>query len=83
MPDTAVTPNVFLDTEVFDAHQLDFDSPNIRRVAARAAQGRVRILIPSVTEREIRAHQVEQATEAFKEIKKLRRSSQTVLISPR
>ena len=78
MPDTAVTPHVFLDTEVFDAHQLDFDSPNIRRVAARAVEGRVHILLPSVTEREIRAHQVEKASEAFKEIKKLRRSSRTV-----
>jgi len=78
VPDTAVTPNVFLDTEVFDAHQLDFDSPNIRRVAARAIQGRVHILLPSVTEREIRAHQVEKANEAFKEIKKLCRSLRTV-----
>jgi len=29
VPYTVVTPNDFLDTEVFDAHQLDFDAPNI------------------------------------------------------
>jgi hypothetical protein len=38
--DSAVTPHVFLDTDVFRTHQLDFQSPNIRGLVRLAARGR-------------------------------------------
>ena len=41
--DSAETPYVFLDTEVLRAHQLDFQSPNIRRLLKLAADGPVRL----------------------------------------
>src|SRR5205823_5999161 len=51
--DSAVTPYVFLDTEVFRTHQLDFQSPNIRRLVRLAVEGPLRLLLTTVTKGEV------------------------------
>jgi PIN domain len=78
MVESAVTPNVFLDTAVFDAHQLDFDSPNIRRLARLAANGTIHLLLTTVTKREVLEHLEEQAAEAFRTIKEFRKRSRVM-----
>ena len=53
MADSAVTPYVFLDTEVFRTHQLDLQSPNIRRLVRLAVEGPLRLLLTTVTKGEV------------------------------
>lgn len=78
MPDSAATPNVFLDTEVFDSHQLDFTSPNLRRLVRLAVAGNVHLLLTTVTVAEVKAHLDKHAKEAFKQVKNYRRISPIV-----
>src|SRR5262249_4389261 len=66
--------NVFLDTEVFDAHQLDFTSPNLRRLVRLTGAGTVHLFLTTVTRGEVLAHLDEKAQEAFKHVKEFRRS---------
>ena len=74
MPDTAVTPNVFLDTEVFDQQGLDFKSRNFVRLIYLATAGKVKLFLTTVTEKEIKRHLDDHATKAFKQISKSRLS---------
>ena len=78
MPDSDATNNVFLDTQAFEAHQFDFDSPNLRRVVRLAAQGHVRVVLTTVTVSETRAHIDDHAKKAYKQIETLRRISPLV-----
>ncbi len=78
MPDSALTPNVFLDTEVFEAHNLDLSSPNLRRLVRLTRAGKVNLLLTSVTRREVLAHLDEKAKEAFRHIKEFRRAARTM-----
>src|SRR6266404_2379441 len=75
MPDNAETSNVSLDTQVFDAHQLDLSSPNLKRLGRLGAAGTIQLLLTSVTEGEVRKHLDEKAKELLKQIKTFRRSS--------
>jgi len=76
--DSAETPNVFLDTEVFRAHQLDFQSPNIRRLVRLAVEGPVRLLLTMVTKGEVLDDLKERARDAIKQLKEVRRLSSTM-----
>ena len=78
MADSAETPNVFLDTEVFRAHQLDFQSPNIRRLVRLAVEGPVRLLLTMVTKGEVLDDLKERARDAIKQLKEVRRLSSTM-----
>lgn len=73
MADSAATKNVFIDTEVFDCHQLALDAPSFRRLIRLAAEGDVRLLLTTVTEREIRAHIGQHAEKAYKQVETYRR----------
>lgn len=76
--DSAVTTYVFLDTEVFRAHHLDFQSPNIRRLVRLAVEGAVRLLLTTVTKGEVMDDLKERAREAIKQLKEVRRLSGTM-----
>lgn len=78
MTDSAVTPYVFLDTEVFRAHQLDFQSPNIRRLVRLAVEGPLRLLLTTVTNGEVMDDLNERARGAIKQLKEVRRLSSTM-----
>ena len=78
MADSAVTPYVFLDTEVFRSHQLDLQSPNIRRLIRLAVDGPVRLLLTTVTKCEVMDDLKERAREAIKQLKEVRRLSGTM-----
>jgi PIN domain len=73
MPDSNQTKNVFLDTEIFDHHQLDFGSPNVRRLARLAAAGVLKLFFTVVTEKEIRRHIDKKAADIIKSVKNYRR----------
>jgi hypothetical protein len=78
MPDSAITPNVFLDTEVFDGQGLDFASPNFMRLIRLATAGTVKLFLTTVTREEIKRHLDEHATKAFKQMSDYRRASRIV-----
>ncbi len=75
MADSAVTPYVFLDTEVFRAHQLDFQSTNIRRLVRLAVEGPVRLLQTAVTKGEVMDDLEVMAREAMERLKHVRREA--------
>jgi len=76
--DSAATPYVFLDTEVFRAHQLDFQSPNIRRLVRLAAEGPVRLLLTTVTRGEVMDDLKGEAQKALKKLKEVRRDARVM-----
>jgi hypothetical protein len=78
MADSAETPYAFLDTEVFRAHQLDLQSPNIRRLVRLAVEGPVHLLLTTVTKGEVMDDLKERAREAIKQLKEVRRLSSTM-----
>ena len=78
MPDSAITPNVFIDTEVFDAQGLDFTSPNFKRLIRLAAADKVKLFLTTVTRGEINRHLDEHAKKAFKQISDYRRAMRIV-----
>jgi hypothetical protein len=55
MPDHAETPNVFLDTQVFDNHQYDLSSPYIKRLVRLVNAGLVNLFLTTVTLGEVEA----------------------------
>jgi hypothetical protein len=69
VPDSAVTPYVFVDTEVFRAPQLDLESPNTRRLARLAVGGPVKVLLTKVTKGEVMNDLDEKAVEAMGSIR--------------
>ena len=78
MADSAATPYVFLDTEVYRAHQLDFQSPNIRRLARLAAEGPVQLLLTTVTRGEVMDDLKGEAQKALKMLKEVRRAARVM-----
>jgi hypothetical protein len=76
--DSAATPFVFLDTEVFKAHQLDFESPNIRRLVKLVVEGPVRLLLTTVTKGEVMDDLKGEAQKALKKLKDVRRDSRVM-----
>jgi hypothetical protein len=78
MADSAETPYVFLDTEVFRAHQLDFQSPNIGRLIRLATKGPVRLLLTTVTRGEVMDDLTGEAQKALKKLKEVRRESRVM-----
>lgn len=76
MADSAQTHFVFLDTEVFRAHQLDFESPNIRRLVKLVVEGPVRLLFTTVTKGEVMDDLKGEAQKAIKKLREVRRDSQ-------
>lgn len=78
MPDSALTPNVFIDTEVFDRQGLNFASPNFMRLIRLATGDKVKLFLTTVTQEEIKRHLDEHATRAFKQISDCRRALRIV-----
>ena len=78
MADNAVTPNVFLDTEVFDGQGLNFTSPNFIRLIRLATAGKVKLFLTTVTREEIKRHLDAHAKKAFRQISDYRRASRVV-----
>ena len=74
MPDNALTPNVFIDTEVFDAQGLDFASANFIRLTRLAMAGKIKLFLTTITQKEIDRHIGEHATKAFKQLSDYRRA---------
>ena len=78
MPDSNQTNRVFLDTEIFDHHQYDFQSPNIRRFARLAAAGVLQVYSTLITDKEIRRHLDEKVGEIMKSVKNYKRIGRIV-----
>ena len=78
MSDTATTPNVFVDTEVFDHHSRDFDSANFRILRRLASSGAIRLLLTTITEHEVRSHIDADARDAFKRLQNYKRMSRAI-----
>src|ERR1051325_6218601 len=61
---------VFIDTSIFVAKQFDFDSELFRALVEHVEAGRVEILLPDVTVREIRAKANELVAEGMQGLQK-------------
>ena len=48
----ATTKNVFLDTEIFDRHNLDVFSPHFKRLIRLAEAEELRLILTDVSEKE-------------------------------
>jgi len=66
------TTNVFIDTQVFDAQNLNFESTVFKELSRLARDGRVKVFLTTVTESEILAHIPQQIHEAFLALEKFR-----------
>jgi hypothetical protein len=66
MPDKAETPNVFLDTEVFDQHEYDLSSPYFKRLIRLVNSGAVKLFLTTVTVGEIQDHIDERAKQGLR-----------------
>jgi hypothetical protein len=67
------TYNVFLDTEVFDGHQYDFNTPDFKTLIAHVSKGIMRVYMTDVTKREIERHIHQKASEIFAQLERLRK----------
>ena len=83
MSDTATTPNVFVDTEVFDHHSRDFDSANLRILRRLASSGTIKLVLTTITEHEVRSHIDADAKDAFKHLQTTSRAIKRVLPDPK
>jgi hypothetical protein len=63
--------NVHLDTEVFDAAKLNLTSEKFKSLQAHCENGRIRLLMTTVTKREILRHVREQARSAVNSLKQI------------
>jgi hypothetical protein len=66
------TKNVFLDTQVFDSSNLNFDSTSFTELVKLAKAGYVKVFITEVTKSEVEAHIVEKLHEAANDLKRFR-----------
>lgn len=73
-----VTQFVFIDTQVFDQHQLDFSSPSFRRLVRLATAGELSLVLTDVTVREIRTHLDSAAQTAVKQLSNYKKVSRVV-----
>ena len=74
----AETTAVFLDTEVFDHHNLDIASPNFKRLIRLAAADELELVLTDVTVAEVRSHLDAFAKSAFKQITDYRKVNRVV-----
>ncbi|OJW21240.1 MAG: hypothetical protein BGO49_24835 [Planctomycetales bacterium 71-10] len=65
---------VFIDTQVFDSENYNFESRDLKRLRHLASEGLINIKLTSVTLKEIESHVDERATEAFAALAKFRKS---------
>ncbi len=77
MADSAKTRNVFLDTEVFDRHVHGYAEGNLERIAQLSALADVKLLMTTITEREVRAHLEKDAKNTVKQLKTIKRLPRT------
>jgi hypothetical protein len=61
---------VTLDTQVFDSYNFHFNSPAFQTLVTLTQQGKIRLLLTSITLHEIRAHIIEGAKLASEAVKK-------------
>jgi hypothetical protein len=78
MADTAVTQNVFIDTEVFDHHSRDFQSANLRILRRLGASEKINLFLTEITKHEVCAHIDSDGKEAFKRLQNYKRVSRAV-----
>lgn len=74
----ADTKNVFVETEVFDHHWLDFSSPRLKRLVRLAAADELNLILTDVTLHELEAHIAETASESVKQIASFRKVNRVV-----
>lgn len=65
------TPHVFLDTEVFEANNFQFDSRALEKLASLAREGTIVIHLTEVTRREIQEHVVSYVNKAVSLLRKV------------
>jgi len=63
------TQNVFIDTESFDASNLNFEATVFKELVRLAQGGQVRVFLTAVTEPEIRAHIAQRIHQALPRLK--------------
>lgn len=66
------TTNVFIDTEAFDASNLNFQSTVFKELVRLVQAGHVKVFLTTVTESEILAHITQGVHESFIALEKLR-----------
>jgi hypothetical protein len=71
--------NVFIDTEVFEASNLNFHSTHLSELVRLAQKDFIKILLTTITVGEIHAHIVEKINEAAAKLKKLRSEEGRIL----
>jgi len=72
------TTNVFIDTQVFDAQNLNCESTVFKELVRLAQDGRVKLFLTTVTESEILAHIPQQIHEAFLALEKFRNKGRSL-----
>lgn len=72
------TTNVFIDTEVFDRHKLDFNSPQMRRIIRLATANEMKLILTDVTIGEIKSHINKTAAASASQLSQLRRINRVV-----
>src|SRR5260370_34039207 len=65
------TPHVFLDTEVFEANNFQFDSRALKKLASLAREDTIVIHLTEVSRREIQEHIVSYVNKAVSLLKKV------------
>lgn len=73
------TKNVFIDTEVFEAHNFNFSSKSLTELVRLAKAGLVSVFLTSITLGEVHAHIAEQINEATGKLKKFRNEEGRIL----
>ena len=63
----------FLDTQVFDSYQYNFDSALLKKLSSVCVEQNVSLVMPEVIRREIEKHVKEKASKAGKDIVAIRR----------
>lgn len=73
------TRNVFLDTEVFEAYNFNFDATGITELVRLAQANFVRVFLTTVTIGEVYAHIAEKINDASSKLKKFRNEEGRIL----
>lgn len=73
---------VFLDTNIFESKNFQFDSHSLKAFKRLVDDGEIRLLVTDPTIREVRQHLRAKSEEAVGEIKKVRRSAMLLRNTP-
>lgn len=65
---------LFVDTEVWDRAGLNFESPEIRVLSELVSQGRFRLLVTAITQRELNSHLKKAGAEVKSKLEQLQRA---------